>query len=458
MIALLPLSLLHKKIKLRFFVLSLISIILFFVIPGITNIYPTWAPFGSINDQSIVGFSDVADRLEGNGYSVERYVNPIDTFNDQNPKSALTFFADSFPENEDILWRRYSENLPTFLIGDFGFSDILPGYTGCKYLDYNSSFHSIAHVAVNGQFNGKEYVSVVPRPINFLEEGGIIPLLAPKNPSSEICADRYYELPTPISTPIAVKKGSLVFIADEFMLRNNFTRQYPQNLDLLPDILNQFYPEVDSLIVYEWNLNYMPVNKEGLQVVIEKNEIGGSIVLFISLLLLLVFIGGLGTGIFGGDTLIPSFQNKLARRLERLHTKRIPAVPLSAEETLLLREHFMFRQSGADYFKRVALETLKFIHEEGLEPIVPQNLLLSLQDLAAYRRSPDVAWEILGKVRYILDIIEENPLFIQGFMSQRDEDREISIFDLPTFSERSSIAFDTTPDYFDIPIEKEGQK
>ena len=242
------------------------------------------------------------------------------------------------------------------------------------------------------------------------------------------------------------------------MLRNNFTRQYPQNLDLLPDILNAYFPQVHSVVVYERDLNYMPINRESLQMVIEKNNVGSALVLFIGILLFGILIGGLSTGLIEQSIPFSGFQAKLIRRLERLHTKRIPAVPLSTEETILLKEHFMFRESGADYFKRVAIETLKFISDEGLEELVPTNLMVSLQNLAAYRYNPSVAWEILGKVKYILDVIEKNPLFVQGLMSQKDEGREISIFDLPVFSQRSSITYDVTPDYFEIPIKDEGGK
>ncbi|RMG37380.1 MAG: hypothetical protein D6732_06925 [Methanobacteriota archaeon] len=444
----------------RYFFLAFISIIAFFVVPGIMDAYPDWAPYGSINDRSLVGFSDTASQLEHSGYSISRFLDPIETFANRDPHSVLVFFPDSIPLSQsDVIVSRYRANLPTIIVGDYFPPIDLETYIGCKYLDYESPFHSIAHVAVTG-FNGKDYVSIVPKPIfNYGDNPDqITPLLVPKNPSYEICSSSYYELPPPIQEPVAVKKGSVVVIADEFMLRNNFTRQYPQNLDLLPDILKSYFPTVNSLIVYERGLNYMPINKEGLRLTIEKNSIGSALVIFIGIILLGVLIGALSTGLIDQNVPLSGFQARLVRRLERLHTKRIPAVPLSTEESILLKEHFMYRESGADYFKRVAIETLRFISEEGLEELVPSNLIISLQQLAAYRYNPSVAWEILGKVKYILDVIEKNPLFVQGIMSQKDEGREISIFDLPVFSQRSSITYDVSPDYFGIPYVKDDAK
>ncbi len=456
--ALLLIKTLNKKLKLRYFAFTYITILLFVTLPGVLNLFPEWAPYGSIRDTTQTGFSQLATALKDQGYVVDRTVEPLETLKLEQT-TALVFPPESPPNSQDMnyLKERMKRGLPTFYLGKlveismdmFGVS-----LQTCRVfkLDSNNTY-SIAHVPVKLKDTNETFVSIIPAAFSFYSETSAEALLIADH-SWELCNAIYEEkYPDPKNNVVALQDRNQFLIADEYMLKNNFTSLYPQNLNLFESIVISNGLNIRKFVFYERNLVYIPVNQEGLRMTIEKQSPERPFIIFTYIFVFVLFAASFFTGLFGStSTFETAFKQKLTRRMESLHTDRIPAVPLSIEEDQLIKEQFLMREYGADYYSKIAIDNLQFIDEEGLERIIPKKLYQSLVNLATNQYDTETALTILEKTRYVLDLIEKHPLFVQGII--REKEREISIFDLPTFSTRSSIAIDTKRDYFEIPYEE----
>ncbi len=470
--ALISLDLFNQRFKMRHFVLAYLFLVSFVVLPGWFEIDKDWKPYGSIEDQSIAGYSDVGNRVNSLGIDIKTTTMQLNELNLQERSTALVIFQkrERF-SNEDIefLRQRAKRNLPTLYVGSHTeFSEITDypiEIDRCHVYDKNNENGVISHVPSTSLDLKVQFTSIAPLPLVDYGHGDpneeIEPLLTTLG-SVKACFKDDLNTEKPNDYVISIKHRNQIWLSDGFFLTNNFTRQYPENLDVLPYLLQQFEIPITQMVVFERYLRYIPVNQEALLLSLEYNFRYVPIVPIGLILLALPLAVSVSSGLFkAGSQTNGNRETKLSKRLTKLHTDRLPAVPLSLEEKILVKEQFTIRQLGADYFRKVAAEYLNFIRQENLGDIVPDSLIQSLERLMLDRYSPSTAWTVLEKVQFLLDIIEDNPLFVQGILSMKDEEKTVSsIFDHPIFSSRASEVWQgATSDFFIVPqkIEEEVQ-
>ena len=425
-----------QKFKPRFIFLSILSIILIFSLPGLLNLAENWAPTGSIDDIGDYGYSTAFDVI-GETHNI----HPIRSkFIDVKLKSSNELLVILTPENKfsavelDFIQLRISANLPTLIVGSLSMGrtelhEIERHYFGLgadRIFDKINNANDVGLPLSQDNFGG-EYVSVVPTEIHggFQSEDQILSTF--ETSTSESCIRQNIENPTCFySRTIIARNRQFMVFTDGWMLRNYYTRQFPQNTELLDVILNSFETTITDVYIDETHLDWIPINRDGFEIstrnLLVSDSIFFALLIFGVILPLLLslnneLIGFTYTGVFGSG-----IGKKMFKRLDRIHTSRVVAVPLSLEERILTLENLEAKTMGRKYLSKIARELIIYLDENKLRDSFPAVNLNNLIQLSLAPMLETDGWQIIGDTNQIIDLIAQN----ESLLSEDNRIRDLT--------------------------------
>ncbi len=409
----------RKYMKFKYLVVSIFSIILFNSIFGLLNVYPSYTPIGSIYDTGDYGYSDAFSQFE------TRTNRGDITKIEYNPKELLVLINPRYDyQDEEIahLTDLAAKGQPILIIGKGGFLETISRIAGPSLIFLDGRVVDYTNTE-DGIFSVKTYyveaVSDFNDPIlgdqTFVTANAYSlfaanwkPLLRTTSTSSfadcvkedEYCRD---------ARDIAVIQDNVAIIADDLMLRNNNVRSFPQNLDLLPLLIEREFPDVQSIVFEESHLLWVAVSWVGL--LLKINEIAVSPLIFILVFIISGMVPlffGLKVGLFSSpaDKQKGLMAKRLMKRFEIIHTDNMISVPLTKEEEILTNELINHKVYGRVYFTGVARDLLDYIFSHNIDEVIDEDILKDLKVMSGSYVSPNMAWKIIEHANFAIENAE----------------------------------------------------
>lgn len=401
-----------SKIKLRYIYFALLSIVLSIGLPGLLNVDPNWVPIGSIDDIGENGYSYLQDTFSI-PYKVS-YNELTDT--ELNNSDALVLFTPSVDLTRDevnYLHDRAIKNYPTIIIGPNFKSNArlklliqyLGGEIGDRIFDSrNNGGYSAAPKVVTT--NGTEFTSIVPNAISyFWDDNETESLIHTYNSAflskCENCNDEY---------SIAIKAYNTIILTDSWMLRNNFTKYHPENLNVMKYLINELDGSISSLNINENNLKWVPLNHKGLEILIYhffNTRFTISLLIFLAVILPLLL--SFQSNFFSQNTRRSrnAYRRKIVERLELLHIGTQVVTPLSLEEKIMIRSGIDARVYGSHYLRKEVQDLSYYIRTEKLDKYLPISLLDYIEFIIKNKVEENFVWEVIRVTNSYIDKISE---------------------------------------------------
>ena len=432
----------RSLVRFRIIILSLLFILLFNFSIGIFNLFPEYVPQGSFEDRSQDGFSNAFNVINT---PVERSVNALSILGLKS--SDLLFIAtpelDIDATEREFLSQKALEGIPMIImisakvqalpeLNRF-ISDTLETQVGERIINLGSStdrtkFETpILHATniVSGNMSIGNNDTFVPpdnsadtrevftgtNSFQLLDENGVdfLPLderVLYFSDSSLIncngCSDVF---------AVVIRIRNIIIVADDWMIRNEFVVNHPENLKFLPALLQEFEDigiPIQRIVVDEAHLDWLVVNHNGLEA--RLFTLGISLALLVGVLLSAFLVPSfiaIGRKLIRFDKKKETLQGDLYKRLEVIHTEKMIAVPFSLEEKTLLKYMIAQKIKKWDFLNRFATEQLDYIHKFQLTSQISSDLLSNLQILADnYVKSHD-AWYIIQQGNLAIENAEK---------------------------------------------------
>jgi len=425
-----PYTVWKQKFKPRFIFLSLFAIFIIFIIPGIFNFSSDWVPTGAVYDKSEFGYSNSFSMI-----NKEYQIIPMrHDFTDFDLTSLNKLLIILTPEDDlsdaeiDYLKTRINTGLPILIVGSKGMD--LPKLENMESLYFQIGDFRIFDSTNNGNDIGlpevtndleSEFVSVVPYEITDIRGkfGNVADdslLMTKSTSTNENCIRHDLSDPNCFGRrSISAKFNNFIILTDAWMLRNYYTNQFPQNLEVLPYLFDSFNIPITEIYIDETHLDWIPVNRAGLRIA-SSNLIGsnGLLVAFLTFGVIFPILLSLNNQLISftpAGTLGSTLSNKIFKRLDDIHTSRVPAIPLSLEERILTLENLDTRTLGSKYLQKVANELILYIKELGIENQFPNVNWNNLTVLSKKALLEVDSWQIITDTNKIIELIQSNELF-----------------------------------------------
>ncbi len=450
-------------------------IILYFAIsfgalgPGFLNLNQSWVPYGSINDSTSYGYQTSANYLHSIGISTVRNVASLPVITENGKLLAYLNPKEDISKLElEYLIQRISTGLPTLIVSDNlnsfpNFRNLLNQFfvapTSCRMYEHvdQVTLNRQAYPSVFGQF--AKFQGILPTALDVAGNSFVSPLLAVTqfNASCDSFADNNS------TRLISVRTSSLIVLSDPWMITNNYTKFYPENLGFWNLVVNEFKSslniQITSMVSAEYHLNYAPMNRESLQITLEKNFQNVFLVFILSIFTVgFPILLGIIFKMFSFDRR-EGRGKQLKKRFMTLHTERLYAVPLTLEEKIITDEKIRVSISDRPtYLRETCSQLYDFIIQYKLEGYFNESLINELKDrTAATYVVDDVYWMTISKVNLIMDVLQEDTMISSGlgyeeFIAKPSFDTILKKIE-SKLSERS-LMIKVAPDYKLINSEK----
>ena len=399
-----------KYVKLRYILVTLVSIIFFNIIFGALNIIPDYAPIGSVYDGGDFGYSD---SLQSLNTSVIANRNDISHFKFNRSKLLLLISSRYDYLNYELkhIAELRARGQPMIILGTGSFinkfieGNVLSSiYIDSTLVDYNNSKQGIFNMNVS--YKGELYVSANAYGLeNYGNWNEVIKTLNTASmsicyPASDSCRKTY---------TIGLQKESTIVIADDLMFRNKHIREFPQNIILLNQMISSLSPDINEVVIDETHLSWIAVSHDGL--VNKVNELANSSILFFVVIVLAVIaplLFGLRSGIFSSSAQGEKglLAKRIMERFEIIHTDNMISVPLSKEEKILTNELIAQKAFGKAYFTSVANYLVDYIRTHGLDSIINKEVMNEILRLRNTYVPSHIAWKIIERANYAIDIAQ----------------------------------------------------
>ncbi len=414
-----------SKIKHSIIVISLI--IMLFLLPFFLEYIPAYSPYRSINNLEDYGHSNLASSLSSD-YQVERLTSSLNDLGSILARdNILVIIA---PENKyksddiELLDNWIDRGGGILIVGTSEYTIELANYYNYYYNEYEgkifddvNNFNDSGMPLVYGP-DGKEYYAVVPVSVEHYSEYSLYTDVIKTDNSAETdqcirnnmnCKEYSYTIGYAHLSSKVLEDSQVSIMADNWMFSNIYTDMVPENLNLFHNIITKMNPQANQIIFEETHYNYAPVNKIGIENIV--NKVFTSNIINILLIIFTVVLPiGLGTygGLFSNINQV-LFSNKIGRRLgerlESLHLENVTAVVMSKEEKFLVDMQLSMQRRGKHFFKLIALELQNYIREEALD--IPAQSIEDLKAMEEFIIQPDHCWRLILRVNEEIEIAEK---------------------------------------------------
>ncbi len=422
-----------SKIKHSIIVISLI--ILLFLLPFFIEYVPNYSPYRSINNQEDYGHSNLANNLSSD-YQVDRLTGDLNDLGSIIARdNILVIIA---PENKyksddiELLDNWINRGGGILIVGTNEETIGLANYYNYFYDDFSgkifdeiNNFNDTASMPLVYGPDGKEYYAVVPITVIHYSDNSLYTDVIQTDNSAKTaqcirnnmeCKDLSYTIGITHLSSKVIKDSQVSILSDNWMFSNIYTDLVPENINLFHEIINRMNPNANQIIFEETHYNYAPVNRIGIENIVNKT-FTSNVINILLVIFTIVLPLGLGTngGIFSniGQVL---FSNKIGRRLgerlESLHLENVTAVVMTKEEKFLVDMQLSMQRRGKHFFKLIALDLLNYIKQEELE--IPTNSIEDLKSMEEYIIQPDHCWRLILRVNEEIKIAEKAKKNILG--------------------------------------------
>ena len=399
-----------KYVKLRYIIATLVSIIFFNIIFGALNVAPDYAPIGSVYDGNDSGYSDSLQSL-----NTPVVANREDLSHFQLNRSKLLLLISSRFDYLNYELKHIAElrarGQPMLILGTGSFitkfieGNILSGFSiDSTLVDYNNSKQGIFNMNVS--YEGELFVSANAYGLkNYGNWNEVIKTL--NTASMSICTSTTI-LCRQIYT-IGLQKDSTIVIADDLMFRNKHIRAFPQNINLLNQIISSLSPDIGEVVIDETHLSWIAVSHDGLANKV--NELANSLTIFfvvIALAVIAPLLFGLRSGIFSSSAQGEKglLAKRIMERFEIIHTDNMISVPLSKEEKILTNELIAQKAFGKAYFTSIANYLASYIRTHELDSVINKDVMNEILRLRDTYVTSHIAWKIIERANYAIDVAQ----------------------------------------------------
>lgn len=405
-----PYKIFKQRLKLRYPLISIIVILMIIIVPYFVPIDKGYSPVKSFNNTGDYGQSKVASVLKSQTSVTIAHLD-ITNYHSSDYQALIIISADKpFKPNEiDFLKSWVNSGKKLVLIGTT--KSMLTLYTSLfqlsteadnSLLDYQTKHDNVNYVdmIVNGV--GSVFTSVSPLEFDSNSLNGIN-IHSVRATEKRLCIARFN--PCLSVHNIGIVGYGVTVLLDDWMLRNKFVNQFPDNVNLLPTLLNLMGAN-EKVLVDESHYYYAPLNRQGVEAVLGslKDSAFYRPVILVFAIILPILLGFLA-GIFNKQD--PRYKfglgKKLMERLDRLYLDKIVAAPLSLEEQILVNEKLEVLTRKHNYFQYVARLYLNYLQKKNMLDYIPQHLLLALQEMEIQVISNQDAWYLISIINFEID-------------------------------------------------------
>lgn len=410
--------------KVRYIILAALFIVTPFVVPFYYPIDADYAPEFSTKSTGTYGHSMMFEHLS-ESYNIERY--SLDFSSIPVSKDNLLIIQSpqrEFDANEFEHLRRIVHNdMKVLVIGSRATTTIQSLFSFSAFatdsdriLDFTNNLNGNPSL-VEIKFEGQEYYSITPFQLWEIDYGYGVPqkeYIQTQPTAEEAYCVEFIGDNCKQQFNIGAVQDNIAFISDDFIFSNYLINETnsltSSNLDLLDALLNQL-GNIDTIIFDEIHYKWLPLNEMGIQHF--TFELLSPLFIFIVISLITTILPGLAIISSKNRTRKQKdamYNRSMRQRLNTLSVEGITAVPLSIEETTLVKEHLEYKTRRRYYFSYVAHDLIEYIHANDLRKEIPHDLYGLLEAVKYTIPTNSSAWSIIKAINQRLDQI----LFKEG--------------------------------------------
>lgn len=417
----LQLDLYRKYVRIRYPVFVLLTIFLIFLIPYTLEYDATWTPYRSIDNEGDYGHSKLNHELQKN-YKTSSITSSLkDNLPTEFESQKLIIInAPEFKyKRNDIekLWRFIDRGGHLLLLGTTNALTELVGYFGISFntqsgglYDRENNFGNSSMIEIS--FGDSDYLSVSPYSLYIYNEVDSFDNLIVSSPTSITYSgikSNYIEETTRIVGVVETRDYSpsnyyseISILADNWLFSNSVLDLNPNNINLLLDLIESVSHEIDEIIFDETHYDYLPINQNGVENLFHRHFINTNVMVILLIFSVIIpMIIASKTGLLSNISEVYTDTNlskRIAKRLETLHLKNTPAVPLTYEERFLTEHRLEMLQRGKYYFQFVVNQLIEYITQEKLSEHIDPQIMKDLEWTKNNIVEDGSVWDLIEEV------------------------------------------------------------
>lgn len=425
----LQLDLYRKYVRIRYPLFVILIIFLIFFIPYTLEYDASWTPYRSIENKGDYGQSTLNLELQRN-YKTSVITSSLkDNLPTEFESSKLIIInAPEFKyKGADIsnLWRFINRGGHLLLLGTTNAITELVGYFGFSYdtqsgviYDRKNNYGNSSLIEIN--FGDNSYLSVSPYSLYVYNEFENFDNLITSSPTSITYSGIKSNNIEQMSRVVGVVESrdfsisnyysEISILADNWMFSNSVLDLNPDNINLLLDLINSVSNDIDEIIFDETHYDYLPINHIGVENLFYRHFINTNVmVLLLIFSVVIPLIIASRTGLLSNISEVFTDSNlsqRIAKRLETLHLKNTPAVPLTYEERFLTEHRLEMLQRGKYYFQYVTNHLIEYITKENLTEHMDPQIMKDLEWTKNNIAQDESVWNLIEEVNIQIKLAE----------------------------------------------------